>query len=339
VGLDCADDGGKVEQPDLADPLGAFPGAMAQAMRRRAALASFGYGPGGPFAAQKNADLLWPRPASAAEVQAKDDEAERAAHKRVEDEEKAQAQEREQAMAELEEKARQQETIPDHLYRGKSLSKLLRNDATAGTNIVTLNDMLTLQPLTTGKEQGIITFELPIKYDALTNLGGIQLLVDGEPSKDAENEAGEIRGCERSANGNCLLKWNSTYDSPGKHFLQAQLVCSTDSDSDDLEVQGPLIPFLSTNICQFDPEMSSLDEKGVTLQARVAEPIGFYSIDLKSPDGILVRTLTGTTSNGLIKVYWNLINENGQRYTNDSMDSVFHITLPGSGRSQVLKGP
>jgi hypothetical protein len=336
VGLDCVDNGGKVEQPQAED--GPFPGGMA-AMRRRAASVRLRYGPGGLFETEKNSDILWPRPASAAEVQAKDDEAQRAARKRVEDEEKARAEQRAQAMAELEEQARHPEPITDRLYKGKSLSKVLRNEAVAGTNTVTLNDMLSLHWLTNADELGTVTFELPLNYDALTNLGGIQLLVDAEPSKDGETESGGADGLERCTNGNCLLKWNSTYDSPGKHFLQAQLICAGDNDADELEIPGPIVPFFSSNICQFDPAMSSLDEKGVTLCARLAEPLGSYAIDLKSPDGAVVKTLTGTTSNGVIKAYWNLIGEQGQRYTNNSLDSVFHVTLPGSGRSQTLKGP
>ena len=34
-----------------------------------------------------------------------------------------------------------------------------------------------------------------------------------------------------------------------------------------------------------------------------------------------------------------LLPDRGQRCTNDAYDSVFHITLPGSGRSQTLRGP
>jgi hypothetical protein len=82
-----------------------------------------------------------------------------------------------------------------------------------------------------------------------------------------------------------------------------------------------------------------MDEKGVTLHAKLAEPMGKYTIELKSPEGLTVKTLSGSTSNGIIKAHWNLICEQGQRYTNDSVDSVFHVSLPGSGRSQTLKGP
>jgi len=336
VGLDCVDNGGKVERPESDEgPFAGPPG-----MRRRTAPFAYGaYGPGGRFGTQKDSDLLWPRPASAGEVQAKDDAAERAAQKQADEEEKARAQEREQIMTELEQKARKPEVVADRMFQGKPLSKLLRNDASAGTNPPTLHEMLSLKQFITGHEPDIVTFELPIKYDAVTNFGGLQLLIDSAPGQDVESEAGEMQGCARATNGNCLLSWKTTSDPPGKHFLQAHLLCVTDNDSDDLEVQGPLTPFYSSNICQFDPALSSMDEKGVTLFAKLAEPNGNYTIELKSADGRTVKTLTGTTSNGVVKVYWNLICEEGNRYTNDSVDSVFHVSLPVSGRSQTLKGP
>ena len=331
VGLDCTDNGGKVEPPEA----GEGPIAAMQAMRRRYGA----YGPGGPFGVQMNADLVWPRPASASEVQARNDETERAAQKRADEEEKARAEERAQIMAELEQNALNPKPVPERLFQGKALSKLLRNAESAGTNSPTLHEMLSLRPVTTGQEPDIVSFELPIKYDALTNLGGLQLLIDSAPGRDVESEAGEMQGCERATNGNCRLSWNTTYDPAGKHFLQAHLICATDNDSDDLEVQGPLTTYFSSNICQFDPALSSMDEKGVTLYAKLAESVGNYTIELKSLDGVIVKTLTGSTSNSVIKVHWDLICEKGQRYTNDSVDSVFHVSLPGSGRSQTLKGP
>jgi len=53
----------------------------------------------------------------------------------------------------------------------------------------------------------------------------------------------------------------------------------------------------------------------------------------------LVRTLKGTASDGIIDVHWDLIDEHGRTCTNQAFDTVFHITLPDSGRSQTIKGP
>jgi hypothetical protein len=41
----------------------------------------------------------------------------------------------------------------------------------------------------------------------------------------------------------------------------------------------------------------------------------------------------------VIRVHWDLFDDHGNRCTNEAIDSVFRVTLPGSGRSQTLKGP
>jgi hypothetical protein len=41
----------------------------------------------------------------------------------------------------------------------------------------------------------------------------------------------------------------------------------------------------------------------------------------------------------VIKVHWDLLDDHGSRWTNEAFDSVFQVTLLGSGRSQTLKGP
>ena len=64
-----------------------------------------------------------------------------------------------------------------------------------------------------------------------------------------------------------------------------------------------------------------------------------YTIDLYTTNGVLLKAISGTTSNGIIKVRWDLIEDNGSRFTGDFFNSVFHITLPDSGRSQIMRGP
>jgi hypothetical protein len=51
------------------------------------------------------------------------------------------------------------------------------------------------------------------------------------------------------------------------------------------------------------------------------------------------KQAAGNTSNGLIKVHWDLTDDHGRPCTNESYDSVVRLALPGSGRSQTLKGP
>ena len=113
-----------------------------------------------------------------------------------------------------------------------------------------------------------------------------------------------------------------------------------DKGQNDEGLFGPVTPFVVTNLCQFTPESASFDpELGAKFYARLPESNGTYQIELKSPAGERLRTITGSTTNGFFEVHWDLTDDRGRRCTNDSYDSVFDITLPDSGRSQTLRGP
>ena len=112
-----------------------------------------------------------------------------------------------------------------------------------------------------------------------------------------------------------------------------------DKQETALKVRGPAVLFISTNLCQFDSAYDHFDARGATLYAKLPESNGVYTIELQSPAGVHLKTVTGRTSNGVIKVHWDLTDDHGQRYTNDSFGSVFTVTLPDSGRSQTMKGP
>jgi hypothetical protein len=121
--------------------------------------------------------------------------------------------------------------------------------------------------------------------------------------------------------------------------LQTGLVLNGPARADE-EIIGPLAAFVVTNLCQFSLSSAHFErEYGVTLHARLPEPNGAYTIELKSVAGETLRTITGTTSNRVIKVHWDLQDNAGNVCTNEAFDTVFHITLPDSGRSQTLRGP
>ncbi len=335
VGLDCADNGGML-------PSSRRGGQPSQAP------------PG--FGIRPDTDLVWPHPASAEEIQAQAEQSKRKAAEAA-----RAAQEREAAQEVHAEALRKttvqllltEKTIPratEPTYEGKPLSKLLQNKKAIAKATSTLDELLTLKQITTGKEPDIATFEVPVSYDVVTNIGVLDLLLDAAPenhSSNSESDIGvnppsgeaELQACSRATNGNCLLVWNTTYTPPGQHALQARLLCTESlNDRNSFEVRGPVTPFYSSNICQFFPGNSMFDERGATLYAKLPESNGIYTIELKSPAGILIKTLKGTTSNGVINVEWDLKDENGKAYTNDSITSVFHVTLPDSKRSQTQKG-
>ena len=105
------------------------------------------------------------------------------------------------------------------------------------------------------------------------------------------------------------------------------------------EIRGPVAPYYSSNLCQFVPERCSISPGGAVLYAKLPESNGVYSVEFKSQAGAHLKTVDGATSNGVIEVQWDMIDDRGQTYTNNSVDSVFHVTLPDSGRSLTQRGP
>jgi hypothetical protein len=84
-----------------------------------------------------------------------------------------------------------------------------RIKAALGINPLDASNPLTMKQIITGQEPDIATFEVPLSYSAVTNIGWLALNVDG-----VEAEFDEL---DRATDGNCLLEWNTTYNPPGLH--------------------------------------------------------------------------------------------------------------------------
>ena len=362
VGLDCADNGG-VMQSDGRKRLG-YNDPREIPVRRGPdwfAMSRPGAPGGAKAGVPQGTDLVWPRPASAAEVEQLHQEQLMALKARTDLDEELQATEqwrrtaRRQAQVEKILAAKPEMRPSEPTYRGRPLAEMLRNEndrwwwptgrsalpSPSGTNKLTLDDLLTLKQVITGAEPEFVTFEVPITYDVLTNLGELGLYIDPSPEEDSDEgcNVGWLE-CLRATNGNCLLVWNTIYESPGKHALQMGLALNEPAKRGEELFVGPLAPFVVSNLCQFSVSSAHFNrEIGATLHAKLPEPNCAYTIELKSPAGALVKTFTGSTSNGVIKVFWDLCDDHGNKCTNDSYDSVFQIALPDSGRSQTMKGP
>ena len=327
VGLDCIDDGGSMPPP-------ARPGVFM-----------------GPV---PHHDLVWPRPASVPEV-----ELDRQTHMQAR-QDMLERREEVAANEQWEESAKRQSGVENLLatkprtlsrepfHRGRPIAEVLRNPQTQGTNRASLSELLSLRQVPTGREPEFVGFESLVAYDALTNLGRLHLLIDPSPGVDSDEEFDVANlDCHRATNGNCFLLWNTIYESPGKHALQIalELEDSDQEDSDDSAppeppTLGPFLPFEITNLCQFSRSSAYFNPAfGATLRARFPEPRAVYSVEMRSPGGELLRTISDSTSNGIATVHWDLTDEHGKRCTNEAFDSAFNIKLLDSGRSQALKGP
>jgi hypothetical protein len=327
VGLDCTDDGGKFSKVKTVPSQ---------------------YPKLDPF---DSPDMIWPRAATDVEAQAfqleqahAKEELKRTWQRQDEEREKEEEARRQDVIAELARIYAKGETpkISDPKVEGGLLSEVLRNKGTAGPPL-RLEQMLTLRQVTTGKEPDVATFELPMSYDALTNVGTLRLLCDVAPSEKYSNDAAEAQICKRATNGNCRLVWNTTYDPPGKHFLQAGLSIHkrrgrfrrSNYDAEETILKGPLFCFVSTNALQFFPMGDVYTPKGAFFHVKLAQPVGSYSVEFTAPWGEHLHTLTGSTTNGIVEARWDLIYDGGKRYTNESFNSTWTVTFPDPPRAST----
>ncbi len=325
VGLDCVDDGGKMPSQKWLGALAVRPGN---------------------FGALPEGDIVWPRPASVAEINAVQQREQTVLENRADEMEEMLAGEEWnftiKRQSEVEKLFAQNTKFasPDTTYRGRPLAEVLRNVEFSGTNRLSLAELLTLHQIITGAEPETITFEVPIAYDVLTNVGSLDLYVD--PVTDTDSDVGAYAlQCDfrRATNGDCLLAWSTIYECPGKHALTLGLTLN-DLPPDKKDFGGPMLPFEVTNLCQFSLSSAHFDpQMGATWRARLPEKNGNYIVECNSTNGAHLKTLTGSTANGLIKVHWDLLDDHDRRLTDEFFNSVFHITLPDSGRTQTLNGP
>ncbi len=192
---------------------------------------------------------------------------------------------------------------------------------------------LNLAQIITGQEPDIVTFKVFTNYTFLTNLGSIELWMDGGPGPLVQMPPQSGEG------GEAIISWNTTFDAPGQHFLQARLNCT----SIDLSLTprpitvaaGPILVFDSSNAIQFDPYYCDFSGNGATLFAQAA--VGTqYSIQLVSPGGEYVYSTSGTvTEEPSINKFWGATNADGSAYTNDWVLAMFSIMPPGASSSEA----
>ncbi len=219
-------------------------------------------------------------------------------------------------------------TNAEPTYQGLSISQWIRTKTLINTNQLALSKLLTLKQVSNADDWGIVRFELPINYDAVkTHTVMLQL---GSFNKDGDFVECCFDDCERATNGHCLVWWNINYDSPGKHNIRARLYCDGPMlHLDSITVIGPALPFYSSNVCRFFEGSTLFDSTGAILQAKLREQVATYSIELKTVKGRHIKTITGSTTNGMIDLEWDLTGEHGKKFKGDSFDGFFNIAYPG----------
>ncbi len=174
--------------------------------------------------------------------------------------------------------------LRDLVIEGKPVSQLLSNQAIPDPPL-RLDQMLTLRQVSTAAEEDAAIFEVTVSYDAVAKLGTLRLLCDADPNETPGEEA-IVQELDRATNGNCLLVWNTSYDPPGRHFLQAELaIYRRHSDSQQgnyieqvIPLRGPLFSFLSTNAVQCFPHADTYTDHGAFFRVKLAQPVGSFSV-------------------------------------------------------------
>jgi hypothetical protein len=321
---DCADDGGKLPAHEWETRL---PGGATR------------------FEAPPQADIVWPLPATDDDVIALRQRQERAKELRnlsVQDRESEEDWRQSPLRQARVEKILAMNWPADtnmEMFAGQRVVDLVGNKRISETNPPSLAELLTPKPIIAGGEPENLTFDVPVNYDAITNLGALILLVDADPGKPMGDSGGRIQDCNRADNGDCLLVWHTIFDPPGNHAVQVQLVLSSRRGGEYL-LKGPAIPVVTTNFCQFSLNSATYEvERGAIFHTRLPEKNGLYSIECVTTNGEHLKTISGSTTNGEFKEVWNLVDDHGNRLHGETFNSIVHITLPDSGRTQTLRGP
>ena len=297
-----------------------------------------------PFSSIQDVDLVWPRAATTEEITAYEayllDQTTKQFIETAEEQSnffwKIQL-DRQHESSRLLGKQRNHHRAETFHIAGKPVERLLQP---GGTN--SLEELLTLLPISTGLEPEILTFELPIEYAALTNVGTLRLVVDAmDTTKELVSQSYAYSVCEPGPNGNVRLTWHTIFETPGAHVVQALLeVEAAPPDFETRGAAGPTLAVTFDHLCQFGMASTSFDTTyGAPLHMRFPEPVATYTLEILSTNGQLLRTFSGATSNGTALLHWDLTDDKGKRWNGNFFESRLEVTLPASGRSKRMKGP
>jgi len=104
-------------------------------------------------------------------------------------------------------------------------------------------------------------------------------------------------------------------------------------------LKGPLFSFVSTNVLQYFEMGDVYTDKGAFFHVKLAQPVGSYSLKLTTPSGEQIHIITGSTTNGIVELKWDLFDDAGKRYTNDTFESTWTVTFPDSPTPAKKKTP
>jgi hypothetical protein len=199
-----------------------------------------------------------------------------------------------------------------------------------GQNPLDKNNPLVLQSVTTGEEPDIATFEVPIKYTALTNIGSLNLKINGID--------GDVEDFYPAPDGNTFVSWDTDYGRGGQDYLQAQIVLNTPIGIDTAIISGDGIPapFYASNSIQFSVGGSMFDTNGAYLDAQLPSQYSgqtvTYTIQLTDPTTTpptVIKSITGSTTSAMIQEEWDgTCDGSGTAFSGDTVSAAFNAAFP-----------
>jgi hypothetical protein len=193
-----------------------------------------------------------------------------------------------------------------------------------GQNPLATTNPITLTQVAWDDDYGIATFKIPISYATITNLGSLNLFLDGA--------CVGMQDLSPASDGNTLLLWNTTFNASTSHLLQAQIDAKLSADDTaTLTAVGSVLPFSSDNPVQFYESDGVYDDTSAFLDALIVSSTNqYYTIQIFDPSTtpeIFVKGITNSTSNGMIQEDWDLTYDDGvTTFTGDSFDAVFTVS-------------
>jgi hypothetical protein len=193
------------------------------------------------------------------------------------------------------------------------IEKVLETDSLVADNPLTLTQVIT------GEEPDIATFEVPVRCSALTNDGSLELDIDGG--------AAQVFAVVTNGDGRCHIRFNTTFIQPGQRFLAARFnLCGLVNASDGTIGSASSSPlcFSNNNNLRFDPSWTLFGDSAI-LYAETLPDIP-YTVTLYNSSNDLVYSTNGIADgNGIIINTWDLMDQHGNPFTEDTVRATFTI--------------
>lgn len=224
---------------------------------------------------------------------------------------------------------------PEPVFHGLPLSRWIQTQARLNTNHLSLSKLMTLKSVSGPDEWGEVKFDLPVRYDAFHSDrpspgGGIDL---GTLDTNGDFIDFTFSDLKQAPDGNSRLSWNINWDSPGRHELRARMIYAHGMDGDQFTLIGPPLSYNSSNTCRFYEASTLFNSDGANLYAKLREPAAKFRVTVTSLQGRLVNDISGSTTNSVINLAWDLTGLDGRKYTNNSFIGSFYVTYPDDTRT------